>query len=86
MLSALERFRFASFEHGDFFFAGSKSRKVNPVMLIAQLNQPVQEEMVVVSYTTKVDALIRVSNKQHTNQSFFFNPLVQTKHVEYKEI
>ena len=55
-------------------------------MLIAQLNQPVQEEMVVVSYTTKVDALIRVSTEQHTNQSFFFNPLVQTKHLKYRKI
>ena len=55
-------------------------------MLIAQLNQPVQEEMVVVSYTTKVDALIRVSTERHTNRSFFFNPLAQTKHLEYKKI
>ncbi|OQV13779.1 putative Adhesion G-protein coupled receptor G4 [Hypsibius exemplaris] len=60
MLSALQRFRYVNFEH-DEFFTGSKSRKVSPIMLMGKLNQAVKEPIVVVSFSTKVDALIQTA-------------------------
>lgn len=60
MLTVTERFRFAHFDHSGIFFPDSKSRKVSPVMFIGKLDQPNNDEHVIVSFTAKVDDLIKV--------------------------